>query len=180
MRKIEIVTGFVVVTILCLSYLHFRTDVAAQTASETDVMELKRQIQSFFTTLEAQPGSSDAYPCQSAFKSLPIGPQTQEVDIQAMAKQTEDLIKIKEGNRWRPEFLDHKPVGSDLIQLRYLYKSESNLVVWYFTFYRSQTGMRSGEPFSISPSGTPKWICIGVRFDNDFDTLFNHSSRISP
>jgi len=180
MRKIEIVTGLAVVTILCLSYLHFRTDVAAQTATETDVADLKGQVQRFFTALEAQPGSSDMYPYQSAFKLLPIGSQTPGADIQNMAKQTEDMIKGGGGNRWRPEFLDSKSVGSDLIQLRYLYKGETNLVVWYFTFYRSQTGTRPGETFPMAPSGTPKWICIGIRFDNDLDTLFNHWSKISP
>jgi len=178
MKKIEIVTGVVVlVTILCLSYLYFRTDVVAQTATETEAVELKRLIQSFFAALESQPGSPEAYPYQSAFKSLPIGPQTQESDIKFMAQQADEMIK---GNRWRSEFLDYKSVGNDLIQLRYLYKSDTNLVVWYFTFYRSQMGTRPGESFTITPSGTPKWICIGIRFDNDFDSLFQNWSKTSP
>ena len=174
MRKIEIVTGVALVTILCLSYLHFRTDVVAQTATETEVMDIKRQIQNFFTALDSLPGSSEAYPYQSAFKFLSFGPKTQEADIQKMAQQTDDMVKG--GNRWRPEFLDSKSVGNDLIQFRYLYKSDTDLAIWYFTFYRSQTGTRPSDTTLYART----WVCIGIRFDNDFDSLFQHWSKTSP
>ena len=165
MRKIEIVTGVALITILCLSYLHFRTDVAAQTTTETDVTEPKNNIQNFFATFDAPLGSSlDAY--QTAYKMLLTGQQAQDKDIPEMADKTDEMIKG--GNRWRSEFLDYKSAGTDLIQIRYLYKCDTHPVIWYFTFYRSQTGTRIGE---ISPAPR-KWNCIGIRFDNDYDTLF--------
>ena len=176
MRKFEILTGVAVITFLCISYHHYRTDVIAQTATETEVADLKKQIQNFFTTLETPPGSPEAYPYQSAFKLLSIVPQTQDTDIQNMAQLTEDMIKVGGGSRWRSEFLDYKSVGNDLIQFRYLYKSDTQLVVWYFTFYRSQTGTRPGDTTMYART----WNCIGVRFDNDFDTLFQHWPKSSP
>jgi len=173
MRKIEVVTGVVIVTILCANYLYFRTDVAAQTGSETDVADLKSRIQTFFTALNnAQPGSQEAY--QSAFKLLYTASQTQDKGISEMIDKTDDMIKG--GNRWDYEFLDSKSVGTDLIQIRYLYNSDIQPFVWYFTFYRPLTGVRSSE---ILPASR-KWNCIGIRFDNDIDTLFLHWSKTSP
>ena len=168
MRKIEIVTGVLLVTILCLSYLLFRTDVAAQTTTDTDVTELKNNIQNFFAALDVPLGSLDAY------KTMYVGQQTQDKGISDMADKTDEMIKG--GNRWRYEFLDYKSVGTDLIQIRYLYKCDTHPILWYFTFYRSQTGTRLGD---VSPVAR-KWNCIGIRFDNDFDSLFNHWSKTSP
>ena len=169
MRKIEIVTGVALVLMLCMGYLHFRSDVVAQTGtSETDVADLKRQIESFFTMLEAQSGSPDGY--LNAYKMMFTGPQTQETDTLAtMVQKTEEMFQT--GYRWRSEILDNKSVGNDLIQIRYLYKSDTQPFVWYFTFYRSQTGTRPGD-LSLA---TRKWNCISIRFDNDLDALFKGS-----
>ena len=167
MRKIEIVAGLVLVIILCVGYLQFRTDVVAQTSSETEVSELKSNIQTFFTALEVQPGSQETY--LNALRMMFNGPQIQSSDtLITMAQKTEEMIKIGGNSRWRSEFLDYKPVGNDLIQIRYLYKCDTQPFVWYFTFYRTQPVTRPGE----MSSGTRKWNCIGIRFDNDLDSLF--------
>jgi len=174
MRKIVVVTSVAVVTILCLSYFHLKTEVVAQTGAETE-SELKSRIQTFFASLNAQPGPPDTY---LAYQRLLVsGTQTQDTDTVTMVQKTEDLIKG--GNRWSYEFLESKSVGSDLIQFRYLYKSDTHpfVIVWYFTFYRSQTGSRPSESYSIMPSSTPKWNCIHIRFDNDLDSLFQHWTK---
>jgi len=172
MKKIEIVSAVVLVGILCMSYLHFQTDVVAQSGTDTDTADLKNSIQTFFTALDAQPGSLDAY--QTAYRILLAGQQAQDKDIPEMADKTDEMIKG--GNRWRSEFLDSKTVGNDLIQFRYLYKCDTHPIVWYFTFYRSQVGSRIGD---ISPAQR-KWICLSIRFDNDLDSLFQHWSKTSP
>jgi len=168
MRKIEIVTSVAVVLILCAGYFHFRSEVVAQTATETE-SDLRGRIQTFFAALNAQSGPPDTL---IAYQRLLVsGSRTQDTDTMAtMVQMTDDMIKG--GNRWNHEFLDSKSVGNDLIQLRYLYKSDTEPFVWYFTFYRSQIGTRPGESFPMIPPTAPKWNCIHIRFDNDLDALF--------
>lgn len=154
MKKIEIVTGIGLITILCLCYFQFRPNAAAQVGSDSDVSSLQQRINNgFFDTLSTQASSADAY------QRLFSGSQSQIPDIQDMAKKTEDMMK--EGTRWRHEFMDAKTIGNDLILIRYLYKSDTHPVIWYFTFYRSQSGLR--------------WNCINVRFSTNLDSLFQES-----
>ena len=159
MRTIKIVTGIGLITILCMSYLHFQSNVTAQTSTDSEMTALQTRIKGFFDKLTAQPSSPDAFP--NAYQRLLSGLQSQETGIQDMVPKTEAMMK--NGTRWQPEFLDSKSVGSDIILVRYILKSETHPVVWYFTFYRP-------------PTGTIRtWNCIGVRFDTNLDSLFKES-----
>ena len=149
MKKLEIVTVVGLITILCMSYLHFRTNAAAQ-VTDSEVSSLQPRIKGFFDSLATQSNTSDA------FQKLFTVSQLQDQRIQDIVLKTEELIKV--GTRWRSEFLDTKSVGNDVILIRYLYKNETHPVIWYFTFYRSQSGL--------------PWNCIGIRFDTNFDSLF--------
>ena len=62
------------------------------------------------------------------------------------------------------EKIDAKPVGKDLLFLRYLLKGEQHPVVWTFTFYRrpSETGAMTTNP---------QWTLVGLRFDTNLDPL---------
>jgi hypothetical protein len=153
-----------IVTILCMSYLHFRTDVVAQTGTDSDIANFRGQILAFFAAIETQP--SNLSTIQNAYqKILVAGQQTQDTEfLLTMVEKTDVMLKV--GTRWTPEFLDSKSVGTDLIQIRYLYKCDTQPFVWYFTFYRTQT--RPNDP----PTSTRSWNCIGIRFDNDLDSLF--------
>ena len=155
MRKFEILMGFVLITILCVGYLHFRTNVAAQMSPVTET-DAQSRIRAFFDTLTSQPVSTDAY--QSAYQKMLPGSPPQDIGV--IVQMTEELFK--ERNRWQYELLDTKPVGNDLMLIRYLTKSETHPVIWYFTFYRS-------------PFGTRTWNCIGIRFDTNLDSLFQES-----
>ena len=156
MKKIVFLAGVGLIIILCVSYLHFRTSVAAQVGQETDVSQIQGRILSFFDAfMNNQPSSPDTY--QSAYQKIFSGSLPQ--DSGSMVQETEKLIKS--GTNWRYELLDTKPVGSDLILIRYLCKSETHPVIWYFTFYRSPN--------------TRNWNCLGIRFDTDYDSLFKEN-----
>ena len=163
MKKNEIMVVLGLIAVFSMSYLHFRPNVAAQTGTETDLPALKERVQTFFGTLNTQ--SIDSY--QKAYQSITDGSQTQENDILEMAKMTDEMITLitRSSSRCSYEFLDNKPVGNDLILMRYLYKSDTHPVIWYFTFYRSQTVARPSDPKA-------KWNCIGIRFDTDIDSLY--------
>ena len=156
MRKIEILTGIVLITFFALSYLHFRTNVAAQISAVGTESDMQSRIRSFFDILTIQPVTPEV--CQSAYQKLFSGSSSQDIGV--MVQRSEELFKG--GNRWQYELLDTKPVGADLMLIRYLTKSETHPVIWYFTFYRSPTGVRT-------------WNCIGVRFDTNLDSLFEES-----
>jgi hypothetical protein len=156
MNKYVILTGVGLITILCVSYLHFRTSVAAQVGQETDVSQIQGRIVSFFDAfINNQHPSPDTY--QNAYQRMFSGAQPS--NISDMVQKTEEMIS--ERTNWRYERLDTKLVGSDLILMRYLCKSETHPVIWYFTFYRSPN--------------TRNWNCLGIRFDTDYDSLFKES-----
>ena len=149
--------------VFCAVFQSIRTDSSAQPGVDTDIMgTLQRRIQTFCDSLAD--GSATAY---SSNGTLFTDSQAQDQAIQEMILKTDELIK---GGRWQYEYLDAKPVGKDIILVRYLYKSELRPVVWYFTFYRSPT-TRPGET-AASPR---TWNCIGVRFDTNLDAFFNES-----
>ncbi|MCL2622840.1 MAG: hypothetical protein FWD31_04150 [Planctomycetaceae bacterium] len=157
-KKIEIVIGIGLIAILFMSYQYFRSSAVAQTSPDNDVLTLQSNIQVFFEILGTQTSSSDA--CQRAYQRLFYGMQQPDIDIQIIAQKTEEMIK--DGTRWRPEYLDAKNVGTDLIQMRYFYKSDTHPVIWYFTYYRT-------------PASSRNWNCISVRFDTNIDPLFKES-----
>jgi hypothetical protein len=157
MKKNEIMAGIGLIAILSTSCLLFLSSVAAQPGSDTDTSQMQLRVQGFFDTITAQSISPDAF--QNAYQRMFPGPLSQ--DIQDMILKTEEIMK---GTRWTSEFLDRKNVGKDMILMRYLCKSETHPVIWYFTFYRSQTSTTPGT-----------WNCLGIRFDTDYDSLFRES-----
>ena len=162
MRKTGIAISVIILSMFfCLIFQGFRVDLSAQTVSETEITALQRRIQTFFESITEPSGTTAAY--NAMFSET----QSQDPAVQDMILKTSDLTK---GTRWRFEFLDAKSIGSDLILVRYLYKSESHPVVWHFTFYRSQT------PRTVDTvSSASAWNCIGVKFDTNLDVFFNES-----
>jgi len=150
-KKSVIVTVAGLIAILSMSYFHFRVQVAAQSSLENDALLLQGRIQAFFTSLERSSALL-------AYQEMLSG--SQQNTIQETAQKTEDMIKSS--SRWRLEHLETKPVGDDLMLVRYLHKNETCPVIWYFTFYRPQSGTRT-------------WNCIAIRFDTDYDSLFKES-----
>jgi len=162
MKKIVISTCFATAIIVFFVYIHFWPEVSAQSPIESETAAIQQKINTFFESIIEPSGSSSAY--QVMF----TGTQLSDVVMQKMIQETDNLTKT---SRWKFEYLDTKRVGSDLISIRYLYKSDTHPVVWYFTFYRSQTSTRPSD----STTSASSWNCIGVKFDTDLDSLFKES-----
>ena len=162
MKKLAISTSFVTTIFVFCVYIHFWPEVSAQSPIESETAALQQRINTFFESIIEPSGSLAAY--QSMF----TGTQPPEAVIQKMTQETDNLTKTA---RWKFEHLDTKRVGNDLISIRYLYKSDTYPVVWYFTFYRSQASTRPSD----STTSVSSWNCIGVKFDTDIDSLFKES-----
>lgn len=164
MKKAGIIISVTVFSMIFgLLFQDFRSELSAQSVSETEISGLQQRIQTFFESIAEPSGTT------TAFNAMFSETQAQDDPaIQDMIQKTNELTK---GTRWRFEFLDDRTIGQDIILVRYLYKSESYPVVWYFTFYRSQT-VRSSVDTATS-AGT--WNCIGIKFDTNLDVFFNES-----
>ena len=79
-----------------------------------------------------------------------------------MSKKLMDLTSSEIGRIQDHEKINEKPVGKDVLLLKYLTKHDNAPVSWSFTFYRSPRA-------ASSPSGTG-WSLIFVRFDTDLES----------
>jgi hypothetical protein len=74
-----------------------------------------------------------------------------------------DEAKDEFGSFRKYEKVDVKPVGDDLVFVRYLLKCERQPIVWTFTFYR--------RPSETGTTTLSSWSLIGLRFDTNLDPL---------
>jgi len=81
--------------------------------------------------------------------------------LKALIEKTDGLDE-KYGKYRSFERIRIKPIGRELVLLRYLYKCENFPVVWYFTFYRTTA---PGE------TGPAAWRVVTVRFDTNLERL---------
>jgi hypothetical protein len=102
---------------------------------------------------------------QPAYEELLRGSQliTQTEAVEELVQKTSRIEELY-GEYREFEQVDAKPIGKDLVLMRYLYKCESFPVVWYFTFYRTPA---RGE--SAAENGS--WRIIAVRFDTRLEQL---------
>jgi hypothetical protein len=75
-----------------------------------------------------------------------------------------DDVKTRFGSFKDYEKIDAKPIGKDLVIIRYLLKCELYPVVWTFTFYRRPT-----SPTTLTTAA--QWQIVGLRFDTNLDIL---------
>jgi hypothetical protein len=104
---------------------------------DRDVATLKTRVDTFFRQLA---GSGNAMPdAERAVREIigsgPLKDRTMEID--GLIEQAQTVLEQRYGAYTGHEMASVRPVGNDLIFLRYLYKGERYPVVWYFTFYRS-------------------------------------------
>jgi hypothetical protein len=124
--------------------------------------ELDDRIKSFFEDIIANPASASAFDSILATGSLSSTGNLIDSSISEMKTKLDD-VKIRFGNFKDFEKIDAKPIGKDLVIIRYLLKCELYPVVWSFTFYR--------RPNSTTSLTTPQWQTIGLRFDTNLDIL---------
>ncbi len=150
-------------TFLTLLYAG-RVSLAQDTAEEEDPVlgTLEIRIDSFLEGISAAESREDydkAY--RELFSRGSLAKQEKALD--GLIDKTEK-IETKYGPCTGFERIAAKRIGEDLVLLRYLYKCEEFPVVWYFTFYRTNS---SNE----TPSGKGPWRVITVRFDTELELL---------
>jgi hypothetical protein len=121
--------------------------------------ELDERIKSFFEEIIINPTSTAAF--DSILTTGGVG-GLMDTSIAEMKTKLDD-VKTRFGNFKDYEKIDAKPIGKDLVIIRYLLKCESYPVVWTFTFYR--------RPNTVSLTPAAQWQTIGLRFDTNLDIL---------
>lgn len=141
------------------------SSVEAQTgATGADVEALRASLGNFFENL------SD--PNQGPRKALDeLTKNTTLADNEKLITGLADNLKLIAAN-FGPyvayEPVGAKAIGSDLLELRYLYKCQNHPVIWRFVYYRPR-------PNAADPTSVP-WTLIGVRFDSNIDAAFHDST----
>lgn len=129
------------------------------------------RVDEFFKILDEKPDSKDAF--SYLFADSPIMLKNQQVFQEIHDKLVENTNQLRLiGQVWVPEQFDAQKIGRDIIIMRYLYKSDTIPVVWYFTFYRLPS--KTTPESSLTP---PAWHCIGVRFDTNLEPLLNNNGE---
>ncbi|MDR1484771.1 MAG: hypothetical protein LBT09_08110 [Planctomycetaceae bacterium] len=125
--------------------------------------ELDDRIKLFFDDIIANPTNAAAFDSILATGTLTGGSNLIDTSIAEMKTKLDD-VKTRFGNFKDYEKIDAKPIGKDLVIIRYLLKCELYPVVWTFTFYRRS------NPASVL-AATTQWQTIGLRFDTNLDIL---------
>lgn len=81
--------------------------------------------------------------------------------VAQLVERTAELEK-RYGRCWNFERLAARSLGSDVVLMNYLYKTERVPLVWRLVWYRTP-----GAP--ASAGGAEAWSVVSVRFDTDWD-----------
>ncbi|MDR2641292.1 MAG: hypothetical protein LBC74_00695 [Planctomycetaceae bacterium] len=127
--------------------------------------ELDERIKLFLDETVSNPTSSTAFDTILTTGSLAGNSNLIESSISEMKTKLDD-IKTRFGGFKEYEKIDAKPIGKDLVIIRYLLKCELYPVVWTFTFYR-----RPNSNSSVALTTAAQWQTIGLRFDTNLDIL---------
>ncbi|MDR1925502.1 MAG: hypothetical protein LBQ66_14110 [Planctomycetaceae bacterium] len=128
--------------------------------------DLDDRIKQFFDEIIANPINV------TTFDSI-LPPQTSgggsSIDTSVSEMRTKlDDVKTRFGGFRDYEKIDAKPIGKDLVIIRYLLKCDSYPIVWTFTFYRHPSVAAS---ITTSTPTAAQWQTIGLRFDTNIDIL---------
>jgi hypothetical protein len=124
--------------------------------------ELDDRIKQFFDEIVANPSSATAFDSILSTGLSSGGSSLIDTSIAEMKTKLDD-VKNRFGGFKDYEKIDAKPIGKDLVIIRYLLKCESYPVVWTFTFYR--------RPSVVTLANAVQWQTIGLRFDTNLDIL---------
>ncbi|MDR1964898.1 MAG: hypothetical protein LBQ50_14090 [Planctomycetaceae bacterium] len=126
----------------------------AQPASGDSYKELDDKIKTFFDTLLSG-NTTNAF--ENLLLQSPLGSSSAPV---AEVRTKLDETKKQVGDFHAYEFYQAKPVGKDIVLIRYILKCEYYPVIWTFTFYR--------KPSLQGSTGAP-WQLVEMRFDSNLD-----------
>ncbi|MEX2175910.1 MAG: hypothetical protein WD872_16230 [Pirellulaceae bacterium] len=126
---------------------------------EQEVELLQARVDNFFRSLtDPELGPERAMRELIAIGNGPLKDRTEEI---AKLIEQAAALDLRYGLYTGHEAVSVKPVGSDLIFLRYLYKAERFPIVWCFTFYRAApiVGVQR------------EWSLISIKFDAKVEVL---------
>jgi hypothetical protein len=147
-------------TLLLLLFLFFLPSLLlrpaeAQPVTSESYKELDDKIRLFFDQLISSGNTTNAF--ENLLLQSPLSSSS--------APAAEMRTKLDETKKHVGEFLAYelyqvKPIGKDIVLMRFILKGEYYPVVWTFTFYR--------KPSLQGSTGT-SWQLIELRFDSNLD-----------
>lgn len=128
---------------------------------DATVTRLHSKISVFFADVAGeQLTAAEAY--AKLLQESPLSKPNRKQQIDAIVRRTK-LLESRFGTYRGYERIAAKPVGKDVIVMKYLYKCQDFPVVWYFTFYRDLAGNAAAEG--------GRWFVVAIRFDADVELL---------
>jgi len=144
---------------------------AQTTGLNTESQEQK--VVAFFRDLE-QPNImavSVATAFDTLFRDGSQISRTSAEEVETMSKSYLGLSSPEVAGRlYDYEKLPSKPLGKDVIFLKYLSKHENAPVLWTFQFYRSPRVSSTGTSTVTSTVSSAGWILNSVRFDTEVES----------
>jgi hypothetical protein len=128
-------------------------------AMQTEVAELKVRIDLFFKQL-AGPTPDAERAVRDLILDGPLQDRTDEI-ARLIDQAQPASLEARYGQYTGHEAVSVRPVGSDLVFLRYLYKGKRFPAVWHFAFYRTA----GAGGFKTD------WSLISLRFDSKIESL---------
>lgn len=124
---------------------------------DTEQEKLDARVNRFLDGVSAE----DA---QAAYEDLLAGSQLlRQKALTGLVEKTTELKKYGKCHEF--EQIGVKPVGKDLVLMKYLYKCEDFPVIWYFSFYRTPSGTTATADNGV-------WRIVSVRFDTRLELLW--------
>ncbi len=125
------------------------------------VTRLHSKVSVFFEDVAGgQLTEAEAY--AKLLQDSPLSKPNRKKKIDAIVRRTK-LLESRFGTYRGFERIAAKPVGKDVIVMKYLYKCQDFPVVWYFTFYRDLGAEAAADG--------GRWFVVAIRFDADVELL---------
>ena len=125
-----------------------------QTSVDTREQELDARILTFFRTLQNTPSSSAAF--EDLLVQSPLNSPGAALQLADLKSQVDEM-KNKFGDILHWERYDSKPIGTDVMVMRYILKYDQYPVVWSFAFYR--------KPSPSSIINPNRWVLVEIEFE---------------
>ena len=161
--------------VLGFQYCFPPEEVCAQSTGSSVEEFLERKVGIFFRDLE-QPNISTvsvATAFEELFRDDSSTSRTSSDEVESMSKSFMELSDSGIGRLYSSEKIDAKPVGKDVIFLRYLAKHENAPVLWTFQFYCYPSPRGTGSTTTGTgtlTSSTSGWNLNRVHFDMDLES----------
>ena len=145
--------GSMVIIALFWSLVSCRIAVSQEDQNLTD---LNRRVENFFSNVETADDLEEVF--EGFLADGPLSAPDRKSAVTALIRRFETL-QGRCGKFISAESLESKPIGNDLVYLRFLYKAEQFPVAWHFVFYHRPDEEKT------------KWVLVSLRFDTKLEAL---------